>query len=866
MNRTLALICCLFAPVLVSAQSLTGRIIDEATGEALPYASIYVQETGTGATTNVEGRYEVRLRPGTNTIVFQYLGYQTQVEKVQSGRGSLDVQLRTEALDLEEVQVLSGGEDLSYSVIRRAIAKADYHRNQLDAYSAEVYVKGNGKVVKIPGLLTKLVPSEERQEINDVVGKNFTSETTSRIEYTRPNNFKQTVLSRYVTGDESFQVDNYIFTSFYQPEVAGIVSPLSPKAFAYYKYEHEGVFADQGELINKIRVIPRSRGEKVLEGYIYIVQDDWSLHSLDLRTYETGFTINVKVNYNEVEDHVWLPTTTQIEAEGGLLGIKLAISYVASTSGYEVTLNPDLGGYVEVIDEKTQPEVAAATRRGNRAEGYENTLEEGGELTRKELRRLMRSYEEEEQEAQEEPEVVGNYTFESDSVTTIKDAAAWEAIRPIPLTEDEIAGYRYRDSVARVERMDSIAESRGETAPSETKPGRKRLPRFLRFSVSPEAVFNPVEGYALGGRLGKGIFKTVQEDTSSHRQRIGDLHLRTRYGFSWKRLSWELGYGNWTRNDRQGAVEVRGGRYLRQFNGTPAIDPIINSFSALLFGDNYVRLYERAYGEVTYRRRFSDAFSFDGAVSYEDRRMVSNTTDHRWGGDEEFAYVPNNPYNEEIGTVATLGNAAVVEVNAYFRPGLKYTVRNGRRNIVDGSAPTLGLGLRAGLPDIAQSTSEFVRLEGSYRHAFRAGPKGDISLLLRGGYFLSNAEVGFPDFKHFATSEIFLTRLDPIGSYRLLPYYRNSTAEEYLEVYAHYQFRKLLLTQIFQLHLMGLKEDLFVNYLYTPTSDHYTEVGYSLDNILRVLRLELVTSFRDGAYDDFGVRLSFTTTFFGGGE
>jgi hypothetical protein len=60
---------------------------------------------------------------------------------------------------------------------------------------------------------------------------------------------------------------------------------------------------------------------------------------------------------------------------------------------------------------------------------------------------------------------------------------------------------------------------------------------------------------------------------------------------------------------------------------------------------------------------------------------------------------------------------------------------------------------------------------------------------------------------------------------------------------------------------LGLKEDLFVNYLYTPTSDNYTEVGYSIDNIFRILRVEFVSSFRDFKYDDFGVRISIASTF-----
>ena len=866
MTRSLLCLCLCFSVACACAQTLSGRVTDEATGEVLPYASIYLQQNGTGATTNAEGRYELRLKTGTNTLVFQYLGYQTQVIEVSSGRGTMDVQLRAEALDLKEVEVLSGGEDVSYSVIRRAIAKADYHRNQVDGFTADAYLKGKGKVDKIPQLFQKLVPKEDREDVTEIIGKSFTSETTSKINYTRPNTWKEEVISRYVVGEENFEVNGYINSSFYDPEVYNVVSPLSPKSFAYYKFEHEGVFVDQDKLINKIRVIPRSPGEDVFEGYVYIVQDDWSLHSLDLRTYRTGFVIDVRVNYNEVEEHIWMPTTMTIDGSGGLLGVKLSVSYISNTSNYQIDLNPELQGYVEVIDEKTQPDVAAVTRKENKTSGYEQKLQNGGELTRRELMKLMKSYEKEEQEATDDPKVVANYSFSDDSVKTIRDAAAWEAVRPIPLTADEIAGYRYADSIAIVNKQDSIAEARGDDGDTKTgKNGkqRKRLPRWLRFDVAPEAQFNPVEGYAIGGKLTKSIRKTVSDpgDTTTHQQKLGELSVRSRYGFAWQRASWEVGYENWVSNDSVGQYFVRGGRYLQQFDATPAIDPILNSFTALIWGDSYTRLYERAYVTAGYRKRFSDAFKLSGEISYEDRRTVTNQTDHRWGGPDEFAYAPNAPFNEELGVVDQLGNAAIIDVTAALRPGLTYRIRNGRRHVIDESAPTLALRVKSGIPNIGESVSEFTLLEGSYRHQFAAGRKGNINLLVRGGAFLNNQRVDFPDFKHFATSEIILTRLDPIGSYRLLPYYRNSTGEEYAEVYAHYQFRKLLLTNIQKLHLMGLKEDLFVNYLYTPTSEHYTELGYSLDNILRVLRLEFVTSFRDGGYDDFGVRLSFTTTF-----
>ncbi len=411
--------------------------------------------------------------------------------------------------------------------------------------------------------------------------------------------------------------------------------------------------------------------------------------------------------------------------------------------------------------------------------------------------------------------------------------------------------------------MDSIAESLGEQPGGKGKSGktRKPLPAALRFDVAPDFVFNPIEGYAVGAKLTRNLRYQVVQDTTTVKKKFGDLSLRARYGFAWKRASWELAYRSWSNKDSAGKYYLRGGRYLRQFDPTPAIDPLLNSYTSLLRGNSYVRLYERAYASGGYSKRFSDALKLGGSVTYEDRRAVTNNTDHRWGGEDDFAYRPNSPFNAERGLIDRVENAFLLELQAAWRPGLKYVIRNGNRHVVDDSAPTLGVRSLTGLRGIGQSESSFTLLEGSYRHRFPTGRKGDVNLLVRAGAFLNQDYVDFPDFKHFATSEIILTRLDPIGSYRLLPYYRNSTGEEYAEVYAHYQFRKFLLTQIWQLHLMGLKEDLFVNYLYTPTSDHYTEVGYSLDNILRVLRLEFVTSFRDGGYEDFGVRLSFTTSF-----
>jgi hypothetical protein len=59
--------------------------------------------------------------------------------------------------------------------------------------------------------------------------------------------------------------------------------------------------------------------------------------------------------------------------------------------------------------------------------------------------------------------------------------------------------------------------------------------------------------------------------------------------------------------------------------------------------------------------------------------------------------------------------------------------------------------------------------------------------------------------------------------------------------------------------MTGIRENIFVNYLATPTSSNYTEVGYSIDGIFRLFRLEVAAAFQDGKYLDYGFRIGITT-------
>ena len=88
-----------------------GRITDSVTGETLLGATVSIPGTSVGAATDLDGRYVLRRIPaGTQTLEFNYLGYQSlrkTVEVVAGQTITVDAELEQEVLEGDEVVVLA---------------------------------------------------------------------------------------------------------------------------------------------------------------------------------------------------------------------------------------------------------------------------------------------------------------------------------------------------------------------------------------------------------------------------------------------------------------------------------------------------------------------------------------------------------------------------------------------------------------------------------------------------------------------------------------------------------------------------------------------------------------------------------------
>ena len=103
MVATLVLGC---VSVFAQDQRVTGTVTDES-GSPVIGATVAVEGTTRGTVTDIAGSYQINASANAN-LVFQYLGYQTEVVAV-AGRTTIDVTLKADAGKIEEVVVQAFG-------------------------------------------------------------------------------------------------------------------------------------------------------------------------------------------------------------------------------------------------------------------------------------------------------------------------------------------------------------------------------------------------------------------------------------------------------------------------------------------------------------------------------------------------------------------------------------------------------------------------------------------------------------------------------------------------------------------------------------------------------------------------------------
>lgn len=92
--------------------TISGHVQDKNDGESLIGVNIFSEGTSKGTTTNSYGFYSLTLPEGRHTVVFSYVGYQSEAFEINLYRDTtLNVELMSQSEEIEEVVVSAGKEN-----------------------------------------------------------------------------------------------------------------------------------------------------------------------------------------------------------------------------------------------------------------------------------------------------------------------------------------------------------------------------------------------------------------------------------------------------------------------------------------------------------------------------------------------------------------------------------------------------------------------------------------------------------------------------------------------------------------------------------------------------------------------------------
>jgi len=778
---------------------LTGTVKDN-NGELLPFVNIYVKKTSTGTTTNLEGFYSLKLKPGNYEITYQFVGFRTVTESIalDSSTLSKDIVMYPEDYKLEEVVISANAEDPAYAIIRKAQAKRKYYNSLNNDYECDAYMRGINKIMDAPekimgikvGDLDGLLDSTRQ-------GVVYLSESVSKI-YRKGGKSKEVMYSSKVSGDDqgySFNSAKEMNFNFYDNTIElfkKMVSPIAANAMSYYDYKLEGAQIDEnGQLVNKIKVIPKNEYTPGFFGHIYINEDLWNIHSCELgvtkKSTQLPFidTLTFKQIFIPLKDDNWIKSSDVINFNMGAMGFKITGNFAAVYSNY----------LFEELDD----------------------------------------------------DIFSNEVFKVKKEANERDDTYWESIRPIPLSVEERVDYRIKDSIRIVkespEYMDSIDREYNKFKVWKLVTGyayqnSKKRDAFNFVSPIGFISYNTIMGWNSGFQL------DYNKAFNKKRTRIINTEFFINYGLSEKVWRPRLKVSYLSNRYNNLRLELAGGKMLEQYSRREPISDGLNTLFSLFFNQNYLKAFDKRFVSFKISRDLGNIFGGVLSLEYQDRTALINTVD--FSNNSFTSNDPQRPLN--FGQPAFENHQALLlRASLRIKIGEKIWNYPDQKFKVGSDWPTIWVHYKKALKSLGADVSYDLLSTTIYKN-FSIGTIGNSDFFASAGTFLSkDDDLPFIDNYHFLGNQTHVG--NPIKYYNrflMLPYYTNSTADSFYEMHVGHSFQGMILNKIPLLKKLGWHLAAGYKFLDTTNNKPYHEFHVGIDNIgikvFRLLRVDAVWS------------------------
>ncbi len=735
--------------------------------------------------------------------------------------------------------ILCAQESKSDSLIKLAINTAAYHSSDINKLIINVHSIEKARFSKFIGIGKKRLQNVEGIKEgqwygNETISKVYVgnlSQMIHEINYFKPYRKKSGTPSLFFWPD--------LYQDFLGTQC---ISPLNYDGFYYYNYSFLSDTLVDNQIVKQFVIQPKFKTDRLFKGKLTLSQDGWIVRwEGEVLSDDILYLIDLKNTYFNGK---WIPKQSNILVKGGLLGIE-----------GEFLLNQNIIGPVE---NWTMPPQIFSTP-----------------TNKKEILNIS--------------EITFDEVFVSQLIKNLHLGLVrkWK-LRP---TADKISidsvAYNYLDLIPeRSELIDEIRESTVETTiasydaliktpfnPSHLIVSksfffgqiRKDYYPFEIYYKSPvfDSNFNTVEGFvgnaALVFRRRWAPYKYIEFEALGRRS----------FG-----LNRNTGYLKLRYKTQNFDIHLTNGDYISQFNADNTISSEMNSLSTLFLKNNQLKIFRKEFWSLSLINRFSSRFYLKALIESSRQSQMDNTTNFFIVNYLNRNFSSNNPTNEEYKKEGfDTHNSFISQLQLAFRPFLSYSYINNLRVFDWGSSPLVIFKYRAGWPNLFKSNISFQLVELSYIQNISLSPWVKTGFILNTGTFIGDKPVYFQDYKHFNGGLNLVQTGDMLANHRFVGYYQNlssganqrlnvnhyaySTAGNYVEALSQFQFTNLWLKPLLGFKKAYVKELLIANAYYINNQNlFYNEIGYGLDGVMKVLRLEAIANFNNGQFNYVGLRLN----------
>ena len=694
------------------------------------------------------------------------------------------------------------------SILNNIFEFSPFYSKIVDEYKADLYLKGRVQVHK-SNKLVRYIPSMFRLEkgVNDYI-----IESLSEMHYTAPDIYNRKVKAMSSTfprnKGELTDLTDFLNMNIYSSSIMTdkLLSPLDKESAKYYTYILDSIVGNPDNQTFKIRVIPKFKGTQLVNGYIWVSDEIWTIREVYFEGKFDMIEFKLRNIMGEEGDEEFLP-------------VKLNLDINFKFMGNHLEMNAD------------------AWVKYNMVQFYK-----GGKRRKSQKKHSH--------------DLTEFYQLTSDSTQMTTDKEMFNTLRPIPLLPEEDSLYHQyqlrQDTIKLVQPIEDkekkSAEFWGQLGDVLISSYNVNLAGLGSVKCSP--LINPV---MLDYSHSRGI---------SYRQRFkfnklfpDDKLLRIvpqiGYNFTKKELyvKGDLEYQYWP--EKLGGIEISAGNGNRIYSSVVLDKLKALPDSSFNFNEMELDYFKDVYLNVFHNIEPVNGLFIKAGVSVHWRHLMDKTRLQL----KDFMTQAGGGMLQDL-DIRSEYNSFAPRIRIEWTPSLYYYMNGRRKMNVGSSMPTFILDYERGFKGVFNSNDEHERVEFDVQQKIKLNQIRTISYRAGFGLFTKKDNIYFVDFVNFSRSNLPEGWNDEIGgTFQLLDRRWFNSSRQYWRGHVAYESPFILLRPFNRWLGMIQQERLYGGLLFMPHLNPYVELGYGIGT--HIFDAGIFVSSINGKFDTVGFKFTF---------